>query len=145
MDSLNAVLKLVTSLEDEILRGTAVRTALQATVTAVTDPIFKREVLDILRGFEGIHDVERAVDRASTTLRRAVFQTIVDGDRGQPILARLRELTGEIEAQLELDLKTHVEALPMKMLLPLLLLLFPAFLLLLLGPITHHFLEVLGQ
>jgi hypothetical protein len=75
--------------------------------------------------------------------REQLFQLLESGKKGEPILKEWRSLRLELENQIETDLKAHVESLPFKMLIPLLLLLFPAFLVLLFGPIMQMFLSVI--
>ena len=149
MVGLNPVLKCVMTVEEGLARGEAVRGTLLAWLDR--DPrsnhVFRGEMLEFLRTTENA-DGENflggvAQMRFETIYRRSLFDLLADGMLGNPILPRLRELRLEIESQLELDMKAHVESLPLKMLVPLLLVMFPAFLILLLGPITQNFMEAL--
>ena len=56
----------------------------------------------------------------------------------------LRALETEVESKAEAELDAHVAALPFKVLLPLLLFQFPAYLLLLLGPLLRELQRQLG-
>lgn len=73
--------------------------------------------------------------------RRAVLQCFDRGLSGTPILSQLIELEGEIINLCESELDEQIKIMPIKMLLPLLGLMFPAYLLLLFGP----FLDVLTK
>lgn len=73
--------------------------------------------------------------------RRAVIQCFERGLGGTPILPQLIELEGEIIKLCESELDEQIKIMPIKMLLPLLGLMFPAYLLLLFGP----FLDILTK
>ena len=148
MVGLNPVLNFLITVEESLSRGEAVRDAVLAWLgrERTRSHDFQREVLEFLRKTERI-DPSYAFDasdlRCRTLFRHSLFAILADGMNGSSILPRLRELRIEVEAQLELDMKAHVESLPLKMLVPLLLCMFPAFLILLLGPITRNFVEAL--
>ena len=95
--------------------------------------------------------VLRARDRATTPppsyrshLRRAVIELIERGLAGQPTLEHLRALESEIENAAHDELSAHIAALPFRVLLPLLMFQFPAFLILLLGPLLRELGEKMG-
>lgn len=144
--SSNAVEKCVLFLEEGLARGESVRDALlvwyQTESKTSADPTFNREILRFLRQTE-MSEANLREERYQTLFREDLFSILAAGVQGHAILTRLRELRTEIDAQLELDMKAHVESLPLKMLVPLLLCMFPAFLVLLLGPITRNLLEAL--
>lgn len=158
MVDLNPVLRCLMQVEEGLSRGEAVRDILLSWIdrrngdltyqpeSSSEDRKLEAEILHLLRQTESDgRDLQGAVHFSSETpvLRQAFFNTLLFGIQGHSVLSRLQELRAEIEQQLELDMKTHVEALPLKMLVPLLLFMFPAFLILLLGPITSNFLEAL--
>lgn len=158
MVGLNPVLTCLLAVEEGISRGDAVRDAVliwldresRTHVENVRDREFIREVQAFLRLMESDSRSSPAslqgldLQAASKTIYRQSFFTILTaGAAGAAILPALKELRAEIENQIELDMKAHVESLPLKMLIPLLLCMFPAFLILLLGPITRNFMESL--
>jgi hypothetical protein len=59
-----------------------------------------------------------------------------------PILAHLIELENEVVRSCESELEEQIQKLPIKLMLPVLFLMFPAYLILLLGPIL---LSILSQ
>ena len=75
--------------------------------------------------------------------RRALLLLLEQGLQGQSILDKLIDLEREIEVACEIEVKEDLEILPLKLLFPLLVLQFPAFLLLLVGPLTQKFLNAL--
>jgi hypothetical protein len=76
--------------------------------------------------------------------RRALMQLVLSGVRGESVLPRLREIEIEIRRQCEHEIECFVRKLPLLMLGPVFLLLFPAFLILLLGPLLDQLLKGLG-
>ena len=77
-------------------------------------------------------------------LRRAVIDTIERGLSGQPTREHLQALEFEVERAANAELEAHISALPFKVLIPLLLFYFPAFLLLLLGPLLRDLSQKMG-
>jgi hypothetical protein len=149
MDSVNPVLECVWFVEEGIRRGESVREALSrwADRSAACQRDgnryhrdFRLQVLHLLRNMEGSSAGALATQ---SPYRENFFQVLLAGFHGEAILADLMLLKTDIQNQLELDMKSHVETLPFKMLVPLLLFLFPAFLILLFGPITRSFLQSL--
>lgn len=154
MVGMNPVLECVWFVEEGLRRGDSVREALSrwSDISIMSDRNhdrysrdFRLQVLRLLRDME-TRDKESPTRAVSTSLsphRENFFQILLAGFRGEAVLADLELLKADIQNQLELDMKSHVETLPFKMLVPLLLFLFPAFLILLFGPITRSFLQSL--
>lgn len=156
MDRVNPILECVWHIEEGVRRGESVRDSLLRWTDSTThskspgDSYFRKfhfEVLKFLRGMEASANEEfppfSSVNGRGSQYRESLFQILAAGNRGEAILADLLALKVDLQHQLELDMKSHVETLPFKMLIPLLFLLFPSFLLLLFGPITKVFLESL--
>lgn len=151
MVGLNPVLRFLMAIEEGVNRGDAIRDiVLQYVAQPATTRIertLERQILGFLRSIEQTCESDHAMGDESgdemSLYRQSLFSLLFVGVQGNSILPQLRELRSEIEAQLELDMKAHIESLPLKMLIPLLLGMFPAFLILLLGPITQNFLEAL--
>lgn len=145
----NPVMKCVLWIEEGIARGESVRDLLlswyQTESNFSKDAGFNHEILRFLRRIEVSDASEMGSHEETyrTLYRESFFSILAAGVQGHSILPRLRDLRLEVEAQLELDMKAHVESLPLKTLIPLLLCMFPAFLILLLGPITQNLLEAL--
>jgi hypothetical protein len=78
------------------------------------------------------HDVEARL------YRKALLQIIMVGLRGEPVLAQLRELEVELMKACQADVDRFAATLPMKTMVPLLLIQFPAFLLVMLGPVVSE-------
>lgn len=67
--------------------------------------------------------------------RRTLLLLLAKGLRGLPILTLLIDLENEFVRSCEAELEEQIQKLPIKLMLPVLFLMFPAYLLLLLGPI----------
>ena len=85
------------------------------------------------------------IQNEPSSYRRILLELIASGMSGMSIQSQLKELQSEIERGMELEIKRHIELLPLKLMVPLLLFQFPAFLLLLFGPILNQLLKELNR
>lgn len=74
----------------------------------------------------------------------ALWDLIERSSQGQPITEPLRGLEAEVAQAAQAELESHVATLPFKALIPLLAFQFPAFLIILLGPILRDLHSQLG-
>lgn len=79
-----------------------------------------------------------------TYYQKAFWNLVERGCAGQPVLESLDELEKEVLLAAEMELDEHLASLPFKVLIPLLLFQFPAYLLLLLGPMLRELQRQLG-
>lgn len=79
-----------------------------------------------------------------TYFQNACWNLILRGIAGQPVLEPLESLEAEVALAAEAELDDHLATLPFKVLIPLLLFQFPAYLLLLLGPMLRELQLQLG-
>lgn len=79
-----------------------------------------------------------------TYYQKTFWNLIERGCAGQPTLEALAALEIEVESAAAMELDEHLAALPFKVLIPLLLFQFPAYLLLLLGPLLRELGRQLG-
>ena len=77
--------------------------------------------------------------------RRALVEIVACGLAGQAVASQLDALRTEIERACDAEIREHLEMLPIKMLAPLLLFQFPAFLLLMFGPLLRHLLQEINR
>jgi pilus assembly protein TadC len=75
------------------------------------------------------------LQKISSPARRHLLTLLERGLRGEPVLAALEALDDEIQEQSLAEIESFLGTLPFRMLLPLLFFLFPAFLVLLIGPL----------
>jgi len=163
MDRMNVVLHCLVAIEEEICRGRSLQDAALSWLSVENYQrrqrvlgsseayccVFLDQFATVIRwleedralDFSGLARLDRKTELGRH--REQLFLLLEAGKRGSSVLTEWRVLRREVEAQLEMDLKGHVESLPLKMLMPLLLLLFPAFLILLFGPIVRAFLSAI--
>jgi len=84
----------------------------------------------------------KAVNNA---FERAILHLILKSFQGQPVLKELKSLEGEYFKAHEQQLERHLLKLPYLSLIPLFIFLFPAYLLLMLGPILKSLIEELSK
>ena len=72
--------------------------------------------------------------------RQAILRVLEQGIKGQSIMPVLVELEKEIDEACKREIEQFIALLPIKLLVPLLLFQFPAYLILLLGPLLKNFL-----
>lgn len=83
------------------------------------------------------------LDDVPSPYRRALFRVLQQGLQGQSILPTLKELEIEIKEASQREIDRFISLLPIKMLVPLLLFQFPAYLILLLCPLVRKFMDAL--
>jgi hypothetical protein len=88
---------------------------------------------------------EKIVSEIKSPFRRIFLEMLAAGLNGAPIFQNLLELEKEVHAACELEIEENLRRLPFLSLLPVLFFMFPAFLLLLLGPVLLHLLQELSQ
>jgi hypothetical protein len=82
---------------------------------------------------------------AQTHYQHAFFEIVQSGLAGHPIFELLCELEKEMEQEFDRQWKLYLERLPLLLSLPLLLCFFPAYVILMFGPLVTQFLsEVSG-
>ena len=104
-----------------------------------------RDIAMVLSAFERGEAAVLLPKTNALLYRRALLELIESGLKGEPILTRLKELEDEILKCSHSDIDKYVASLPIRTMVPLMLLQFPAFLLLLLGPIVSELIKGLGS
>ena len=82
--------------------------------------------------------------RIRSPARRHLLALLERGLRGEPILSGLITMDEEVQEQCLLEIDNFLADLPFRMLLPLLFFLFPAFVILLLGPLLMRVVGSMG-
>ncbi len=75
---------------------------------------------------------------------RAFFEIVEAGINGQRVHERLVLFEAELLEKCRFEMEKEIDLLPFKLMIPLFLFQFPAYLILLLGPLLNNFLENLG-
>ena len=103
-----------------------------------------RDLAIILTAFERGEPAQLPASTNDRIYRKALLELIEAGLKGEPILNPLKELETEILKSCHADIEKFVGGLPLRAMLPLMLIQFPAFLILLLGPIVSELLKGLN-
>ncbi len=98
----------------------------------------------ILTAFERGEQPQLPASTNERIYRKAFLELVEAGLKGEPILSPLKELEAELLKACHADIEKFVGGLPMRTMIPLMLIQFPAFLLLLLGPIVGELLKGLN-
>lgn len=145
MDRLNETLWLALEARRSLEQGDSVKTAVARVCAQPEETRFSR----FLRQWQFL--VERGADytpmlaTVRSPHRRALLTLLARSQRGESIFAALLELENEIHEACEADLERHVARLPFILLVPLLFLMFPAVMILLLGPFLDILLAGFGS
>ncbi len=107
--------------------------------------VFATDLRKFLFAWDQGQDWRSTVIAIKSPHRRALLDLLAMALAGQPILQNLEELKREICEAVDIEIKNHIELLPVKMLIPLLFFQFPAFLILLFGPLLRSLLEELNR
>lgn len=139
MDSLNPVLLLVFGLRKSIENGESLRRGLQKFAAGDGDlQQFSRRWMNFR---ENGGDHMGLLKDLRSPYRRAVFLLVERGFQGEPIHGLLIDTEKEIERACLEEIDRHLAVLPFRLMVPLLLMLFPAMMILILAP----FLDLLAQ
>ncbi len=143
MEGLAPPLELLLSVKQAVEQGNSVKKGIQIYLLGEKND-FKEVVLQFL----SLHDQGKSVDellsKISSMHRRALLNLLNKSLSGFPIYSALLELETELIHACEEEIQLKIAKLPFLLMIPLLLLLFPAFLLLLFGPLLHNLFHSLG-
>jgi hypothetical protein len=146
MEGLAPPLKCLIEIQFSLQNGDSVRSGLVKflQIAPTKDP-FTSDVRRFLFDWEQGNDWRRQIIKIRSPYRRSLIEILASGLEGQPISAHLEELRGEIVSACDGEIRHQLEMLPLKMLFPLLAFQFPAFLLLLFGPLLKRLIEELNR
>jgi hypothetical protein len=132
VEGLAPVLDLLLQVKFQLESGEPIRTGIRAFLS-----VNKSDFSNIVRlWFQNIESKTVEMDLKDTTLhQRSLLHLLEKGINGASVHNQLIELEGEILLACKHQLEAFVTLLPLKSMLPILLLLFPSFLILLIGPI----------
>ncbi len=103
-----------------------------------------RDLAIVVTAYERGEPVELPPETENLIYRKALLELIEAGLKGEPVLNQLKELESEILKACDADIEKFVAGLPIRTMIPLMLIQFPAFLLLLLGPLVSELLKGLN-
>jgi hypothetical protein len=143
MEGLAPPLELLFCVKYSIEQGRSVKAGVLS-YTAKTNDEFASVVTRWLGGFQqGINNVH-VVSELSSLHRRVLLQVLERGLRGESIYGPLCQLEEELIEACREEIVLKIAKLPFYMMIPLLLFQFPAFLILLFGPLLQNFFTSFG-
>jgi hypothetical protein len=98
-----------------------------------------KDLFTLLTLIDQSRDLSEFYSRQKTQYRRSLLDLFARGIHGESIYQQVLTLEAELTEICYDDINRHVAQLPVKMLIPLLFLIFPAYFVLLLGPIVQNF------
>lgn len=125
------------SIENGVSISTSLRRYLEIEQNDFT-PLLKKVVIQ----FENRSSVQDIMQSAMAMQRRSVLELVLAGLNGQPIYQRVVELEEELFEQCQEQIDRFIKTLPFQLMIPLFLFQFPAFLILLLGPLIMQFVSL---
>ncbi|OFZ18041.1 MAG: hypothetical protein A2Z20_07975 [Bdellovibrionales bacterium RBG_16_40_8] len=118
-------------------RGESINSGLRKIIPEI-EINFRQHVIKLLFEFDQYGKVNHKNFASLTMYRRELLNLLVHGLCGEPILPRIIGLEHEIKTACLDEIQTYVNDLPLRGLLTMLLIQFPAFLLLLFGPLINE-------
>lgn len=142
MENLNETLKCLLAIRLDIECGESIRTALlkYCKVQSSTYSKLLREWLFCLEQKKDVSDLLQQVD----DYERAFFEILEMGLTGYGVYERIITFEVELIEKCKYEIEKEIDQLPYKLMLPLFLLQFPAYLILILGPLLNHFIQSTG-
>lgn len=145
MENINPTWKVLTSLIFNLKAGHSVKSSIQLSSVHLSN---------ILENFlfRWVHttpleqpEPKNLKTQGLTQHQIVLIQILFEGLEGAPILEGLVHLEGDVRQAYERELNGHIAKLPFLGMIPLMLLIGPAFLLLLIGPILSQLLQELSK
>ena len=140
MEYMTSSLDFVRKIQAEIRNGKAISVILPELIMEKEDPFHKRMRV---WWFQEQNGGARELS-FPTYYQKALVTLLRMSLNGAPVLDALAELEEEMSEELHRQITAHLESLPFKLLIPLMLFFFPAFVVLLFGPLLNHFLYEVG-
>lgn len=144
VESINPTLQFVISIRRSLQRGDSVLKSAQKSLHQKLDRDLQRQLIIILKAYQDGKEIDWGILKSCSLQRRSAFMVIYAGLCGKPIFDQLCQLEEEILYQIEIETEVFLSTLPVLSMVPLAFLIFPAFMLLLLGPLVRDFFNMLG-
>jgi hypothetical protein len=140
VDGLTPTLKHLLALKSGIERGDSIRASMQRYVLQNNDELSRLVATWLSRRDQGAA-TEDLLAKVESPFRQSSLQVMDRGLVGESIYQQVLLLEEETIEASKIEMERFLSLLPIKMLIPLLLLQFPAFLILLFGPLLAQFLK----
>lgn len=144
MEDLAPPLQLCVDLRFAIESGLSVYQSVQKSLATMRGD-FGHDLATLMAAHKQGRAVGRSQFLSKSPYRQALLELIATGLKGEPIFEQIAEIEGELQAVCERELDDYIVRLPLKALLPMMLLQFPEFLLLVLGPIMTELIRGLNS
>lgn len=139
MEGLAPPLELLIVVKSSLECGESVRTGVSKYIGSNKSD-FAQTVSRWLFAFDQNGKHQEILRSIPSSHRQATLRVLEQGLMGQSIMPTLVELEKEIDYACKREIEEFIALLPIKLLVPLLLFQFPAYLILLLGPLLKNFL-----
>jgi len=143
MDHIAPPLQLVANIKRSVEVGSSIRSGILAFIQAENSNFAKDVSKWISLNDQGL-DTMFILQKQRSQYRRSLLELLERGLRGESIYVYLCQLEQEIIEACQDEISRKLSKLPFLLLGPLLLMQFPAFLLLLFGPLLENFFHSLG-
>jgi hypothetical protein len=144
MEHIAPPLQLIAEVKRSIESGASVRSGILAYIQVSRSDFSKDVSKWISRQDQGL-DSQGLVQGQRSQYRRSLLELLERGLRGESIYNYILQLEMETVEACEDEIVRKVTKLPFLLLVPLLLMQFPAFLMLLFGPLLQNFFHSLGS
>lgn len=142
MEDLAPSYSFVLFLQMEMSSGNSVRSIVDNYIKDTELNSFNERLLNWLKWHSSMTFSEFCLKmRMKSTFQRLLFDLLYQSVQGKSIFEPINSLEREMREASQAELDYHLGRLPYKLMVPLLLLQFPALLLLILGPLIHYFLK----
>lgn len=135
METLAPALHLLIFIRFSMESGDSLRKALQDYESMDCHPEWTTFIKKWMQARQSGQDISTLIRTLKTPSQRVLVQLINQGLAGEPIHQNLIQLEEELLQQSNDEIETFISTLPIKALIPLLLLQFPAYLILMLAPL----------
>lgn len=143
MENVAPSLQLILHVKRAIEIGDSVRSGVLAFI-AEDDSDYAKDVSKWISFVDQRLDIEGLLHKQCSQFRRSLLELLARGLRGESIYLYLCQLEQETIEACQDEIGRKLTKLPFLLLAPLLLMQFPAFLLLLFGPLLENFFHSLG-
>ena len=143
MESLAPPLELLIEVKRSIEKGQSTRQGILSYIKK-SKSTFRDDVSKWFIWVQQGQKIDSIMLQQRSISRKALFQLLERGLRGEAIYSQLQMMEQEIKEACQDEQAKYLARLPFLMLVPLLFLMFPAYLLLLFGPLLTEFLKQLG-
>lgn len=139
MESVEPLIEFILHLRKGLEKGQSLQKMIEIFLQTATKSHFKWELMRVYASLSQGQSLQPLLETTQSRLRRQLWILIQRSREGEPILPFIVALESEALLAFEDCTTNHLQKLPFLMMIPLLFFMFPAFGLLILGPILDIF------